>query len=261
MNILVCVKRVPETGGRIVLTPDGQEIDRRYLGFTVSPHEECAVEEAVRIVEAGGGSSTVLTLGPAAAEEQLRDALALGIERAVLLETDGNEWDPVSTAAAITIAVRDQEAAHGPFDLVLFGNESADSGGFQVGIRVAVALGRPVVNGIKSLALRDGTAVARREAPGGGWETYELPLPAVVGVKEGINLPRYPSVPGRIRAKKKEIERVAVVPPSFGSVPIGPRKELLRLPAEQESAVDVLGRGPEAAPAVVDLLEQIGVLS
>jgi electron transfer flavoprotein beta subunit len=260
MNILVCVKRVPETGGRIVLTPDGQEIDRRYLGFTVSPHEECAVEEAVRIVEAGGGTTAVLTLGPAAAEEQLRDALALGIERAVLLETDGNEWDPVSTAAAITSAIRDQEAANGPFDLILFGNESADSGGYQVGIRVAVALDRPVVNGIKSLTFRDGTAIARREAPGGGWETYELPLPAVVGVKEGINLPRYPSVPGRIRAKKKEIERVAAVP-DVGSVPTGPRKELLRLPIEQEAAVEILGRGPEAASAVVDLFEQIGVLS
>jgi electron transfer flavoprotein beta subunit len=261
MRVLVCIKRVPQTGGRIVLTPDGQEIDTKYLGFTVSPHEECAVEEAVRIVEAMGGSNAVLTLGPVAAEEQLRDALALGIERAVLLETDGSEWDPVSTAAAITGAVRDQEATDGPFELILFGNESADSGGFQVGIRVAVALGRPVVNGIKSLALRDGTAIARREAPGGGWETYELPLPAVVGVKEGINLPRYPSVPGRIRAKKKEIERVVAVVPKLGSARVGPKKELLRLPVEQEAAAEILGRGPEAAPAVVDMLEQIGALT
>ena len=261
MNILVCVKRVPETGGRIVLTPDGQEIDRKYLGFTISPHEECAVEEAVRIVEAGGGGTAVLTLGPAEAEEQLRDALALGVERAILLETDGGEWDPVSTAAAITAAIADQEAANGRFDLLLFGNESADSGGFQVGIRVAVALGRPVINGIKSLTLRDGVAIAKREAPGGGWESYELPLPAVVGVKEGINLPRYPSVPGRLRAKKKEVARVPLAAPAAGSVPLGPRKELLRLPEQDDAAVEVLGRGPEAAPAVVDMLEQIGVLA
>lgn len=261
MNILVCVKRVPQTGGRIVLTPDGQDIDRKYLGFTVSPHEECAVEEAVRLVEAGGGQTAVLSLGPAEAEEQLRDALALGIERAILLETDGGEWDPVSTAAAITTAIREQEAANGTFDLILFGNESADSGGFQVGIRVAVALGRPVVNGIKGLAVQDGTASARREAPGGGWETYELPLPAVVGVKEGINLPRYPSVPARLRAKRKEVEHVPATPPGAGSVALGPRKELLRLPAEPDAVVEILGHGPEAAPAVVDLLEQIGVLS
>jgi electron transfer flavoprotein beta subunit len=255
VNVLVCVKRVPATGGRIVLTPDGQEIDTRYLGFTVSPHEECAVEEAVRIVEAAGGSSTVLTLGPAAAEEQLRDAMAIGVERAILLESDGREYDPIATAAAITSAVRDQEAAHGPFDLILFGNESADSGGFQVGIRVAVALGRPVVNGVKSLSVGDGSVVARREAIGGGWETYELPLPAVVGVKEGINLPRYPSVPGRLRAKKKEVERLA---PAWSQE--GPVKVVLRLPEEQRSRAEVLGQGADAAPAVVDLLERIGAL-
>src|SRR6185295_10069267 len=81
MEILVCVKRVPATGGRINLTADGQAIDTRFLGFTVSPHEECAVEEAVRIVEAQGGSSAVLTLGPTAAEDQLRDAMAIGVER------------------------------------------------------------------------------------------------------------------------------------------------------------------------------------
>src|SRR4051812_21472736 len=159
MNILVCVKRVPATGGRIVLTPDGLDIDTRFLGFTVSPHEECAVEEAVRIVEARGGSSTVLTLGPAVAEEQLRDAMAIGIDRAILLETDGRDWDPVATARAIVAAIRAQEAANGPFDLILFGNESADSGGFQVGIRVAATLGRPCVTGVKALGPEDGRVV------------------------------------------------------------------------------------------------------
>ena len=256
MEILVCVKRVPATGGRIVLTPDGQEIDTRFLGFTISPHEECAVEEAVRIVEAQGGSSTVLTLGPAAAEGQLRDAMAVGIDRAILLETDGREFDPVATAAAIVETVRAHEAAGGPFDLILFGNEAADTGDFQVGIRVAVALGRPVVNGIKSLAVREGAALARREAPGGGWESYELPLPAIVSVKEGLNLPRYPSVPGRLRAKRKELVRVE---PAWSQA--GPLKLGLRLPEAQGAQVEILGRGPDAAPAVVDLLERIGVLA
>ena len=167
MNILVCVKRVPATGGRIVLTADGADIDTRYLGFTISPHEECAVEEAVRLVEANGGSTTVLTLGPGAAEDQLRDAMAIGIERAILLEIDEPEWDPGATAAAIVEAVRADEAARGPFDLILFGNESADAGGFQVGIRVAYALDRPVVTGIKSLTLGEGSVAARREAAAG----------------------------------------------------------------------------------------------
>jgi electron transfer flavoprotein beta subunit len=265
VNVLVCVKRVPQTGGRIVLTADGQAIDTKFLGFTISPHEECAVEEAVRIVEAHGGSSVVLTLGPAAAEDQLRDAMALGIDRAVFLETDGSEWDPVSTAAAIVDAVRADESSHGAYDLVLFGNESADAGGFQVGIRVAVALGRPVVTGLKGLEVGEGRVTARREAPGGGWETYELPLPAVVGVKEGINLPRYPSVPGRLRAKKKEVERIPVGtagggPAAAAGAALGPSMVVLRLPDEQRSEAEVIGRGADAAPAVVDLLEKLGVL-
>jgi electron transfer flavoprotein beta subunit len=254
VNILVCVKRVPATGGRILLTADGQEIDTRYLGFTVSPHEECAVEEAVRIVEAQGGSSTVLTLGPEVASEQLRDAMAIGIEKAVLLETDGADWDPYATASAIVDAIRALEAEDGPFDLLLFGNEAADTGDFQVGIRVATVLGRPVVSGIKAIVAGDGRVEARREA-GGGWEVFELPMPAVLGVKEGLNLPRYPSVPGRLRARKKEIVRMT---PTRG--PGGPTKERLRLPEGTESQVEVIGEGAAAAPAVVELLGRLGVL-
>jgi electron transfer flavoprotein beta subunit len=254
VRILVLVKRVPATGGRIVLADDARSIDTRYLGFVVSPHEECAVEEAVRLIDANGGESVVLTLGPTEAADQLRDALAIGIERAVLLETDGSDWDPVATAGAITDAVKDLEAAGGPFDLILAGNESADSGGYQVAIRVAVALDRPIVTGIKALEVRDGVATARRQVPGGA-DVYELPLPAVVAVREGINLPRYPSVPGRLRAKRKEIERI--VPERR---PGGPTLDRLQVPVEQEQHVEILGNGPEAAPRVVELMRELGVL-
>jgi electron transfer flavoprotein beta subunit len=254
MNILVCIKRVPATGGRILLTPDGQDIDTRYLGFTISPHEECGVEEAVRIVEAQGGSSTVLTLGPEVASEQLRDAMAIGIDRAVLLETDGADWDPIATAAAIVDAVRTLEAEGERFDLLLFGNEAADTGDFQVGIRVATALGLPSVAGIKAIEVADGGVVARREF-GGGWEVFELPMPAVLGVKEGLNLPRYPSVPGRLRARKKEIIRMTPTARAGG-----PTKERLRLPEGNESTVEVIGHGAAAAPAVVELLTRLGVI-
>ncbi|MGH7268572.1 MAG: electron transfer flavoprotein subunit beta/FixA family protein, partial [Candidatus Rokuibacteriota bacterium] len=207
MNVLVCVKRVPAVAGKIALTADEREIDTRHLAFTMSPHEECAAEEAVRLVAAHGGESTVLTLGPEAATEQLRDAMAIGVDRAVLLETDGREWDPRGTAAAIVEAVRARETAGAAFDLLLFGNEAADTGDYQVGIRVAHALDRPCVTGVKTLAVRDGRVSASREAPG-GWEIFEVPLPAVLTVKEGLNLPRYPSLPGRLKAKKKPIERL-----------------------------------------------------
>jgi electron transfer flavoprotein beta subunit len=250
VNVLVCVKRVPATGGRIALTADEQEIDTRFLGFTVSPHEECAVEEAVRLVEAHGGSSTVLTLGPEVAVEQLRDALALGIERAILLETDGREWDAGATAQAIADVARG-----GGYDLLLLGNESADAGGYQVGIRVAHALGLPCVTGVKALEIRDQTAVAKREAAG-SWELFEIPLPAVVTVKEGINLPRYPSIPGRLRAKRQPIERVTPTWPGNRL-----QKVRLRLPLEQEKRVEILGQGAEAAPRVVETLRELGLVS
>src|ERR1700729_719198 len=139
-------------GGKIVVTADGQDVDTRMSGFTMSPHEECAVEEAVRLVERHGGSSTVLTLGPADAEAQLRYALSLGIARGVLLENDGAELGPQVTARRIVEAVTAQQRAGADFDLLLFGNEAPDTGDFQVGIRVAEQLGLPCVTGIKELS-------------------------------------------------------------------------------------------------------------
>ena len=114
---------------------------------------------------------------------------------------------PRRRPAAIVEAVRADEAASGPFDLILFGNESADSGGFQIGLRVAHALGRPCATGLKAVTV-DGGVVRCEQEEGGGRDVYELPLPAVVTVLEGLNLPRYPSVPGRMRAGKQAARRV-----------------------------------------------------
>jgi len=249
LNVVVCVKRVPETGARISLTADEQSIDTAHLGFTISPHEECAVEEAIRLVAAEGGSTAVLTLGPPAALEQLQNALAMGIETATLLETgEGEDWDPEATARALAAALQGRA-----FDLLLFGNESADNGNYQVPVRVAHALGLPCVTGIKGIEIRDGSAVARRET-GGGWEVFELPLPAVIAVREGINLPRYPSLPGRLRAKKTEVERL--VPERREG---GLAKVRLALPVEAERTVEILGEGAAAAPRVVAVLRELGL--
>ena len=254
MNILVCVKRVPLTGGKITLTEDEQAIQTRHLGFTVSPHEECAAEEAIRLVEAHGGESVVLTLGPAEAEEQLRDMMAIGIDRGIHLVTDGGEWDPQATAAAIVDAVR---ADGTQFDLLLFGNESADAGNYQVAVRVAYALGLPVVNGIKGISVDgDGLRCEReRTSHPPGRDVYAVPMPAVVTVLEGINLPRYPSVPGRMRAKRKPL---AAAEPARAQ----PRLEMVRLklPASSSKQAEVLGHGADAAPRVVEILSEIGVM-
>jgi electron transfer flavoprotein beta subunit len=254
MNILVGIKRVPATAGQIALTPDGQEIDTRYLGFTVSPHEECAVEEAVRLTEKHGGSSTVLTLGPEAAIDQLRDAMALGIERALLLETDGREWDPVATSSAIVEAIEAERNAGRTYDLLMFGNESADSAGYQVGVRVADALDLPCVTGIKALEISDGRAIVRRQTES-GWEVADVPLPAVLTVKEGINLPRYPSLPGRLKAKKKDIERIK---PEWRDG--GLEKVRLTLPVQAGHSVEILGKDGDAGMQVVELLQRLRLL-
>jgi electron transfer flavoprotein beta subunit len=251
VNILVCVKRVPLTGGKITLTEDERAIQTRHLGFTVSPHEECGAEEVIRLVEAHGGESVVLTLGPPEAEEQLRDMMAIGIDRGIHLVTDGSEWDPQATAAAIVGAIA---AEAEPFDLILFGTESADAGNYQVAIRVANALGLPVVNGIKSIEVEpDGLRCEQEVAS--GRDVYVVPSPAVVTVKEGINLPRYPSVPGRMRAKRKPIE-------SSEPARSDAKLEMVRLvlPEGSSKQAEILGRGPEAAPAVVSILQEIGVV-
>jgi electron transfer flavoprotein beta subunit len=254
MNVLVCIKRAPATGAKIVLTTDEQAIETRRLGFTISPHEECGVEEAVRLIEKHGGTSTVLTLGPEAATEQLRYAMAQGIDRAVLLETDDGDWGPIATAKAIVKAIQAQQDEVGAFDVLLFGNESADNGGYQVGIRVAHGLDLPCVSGIKALDINNGTAIARREA-GGGWEIFEVSLPAVFTVKEGINLPRYPSLPGRLKAKKKEIPHLGPERTEDGL-----RKIRLKVPKEQAAGAEILGEGPQAAPKIVEILKKVGGL-
>jgi electron transfer flavoprotein beta subunit len=251
VNVLVCVKRVPLTGGKIVLTEDERAISTRHLGFTISPHEECGAEEAVRLVEGHGGTSTVLTLGPPEAEEQLRDMMAIGVGRAVHLLTDGGEWDPQATAAAIVEAIR---AEPEPYDLILFGNESADAGNYQVAIRVAHALGLPCVTAVKGLSVEGANVRCEQEVPAGR-DVYVVPMPAVLTVKEGLNLPRYPSVPGRLRAKRKPVAASTPERPE-------PRLEMVRLVLQPGSGkkAEVLGRGPDAAPAVVGILRELGLV-
>jgi len=254
LRIAVCVKRVPITGGRIVLTDDATAINTQHLGFTISPHEECGVEEAVRLIEANKGESVVFTLGPAEAVEQLRDCMALGIDRAIHLRTYGRDWDGEATAAALAQVIRDDEAVEGRFDLIFFGNESADSGGFQVGVRVAYALGRSCVTGLKKVTL-EGASVRCEQEVEAGRDVYMVPLPAVLTVKEGLNLPRYPSVPGRMRARGKPVTMLNPQRPE-------PRLELVRLavPPGQGRRAESLGSGAPAAPAVVDVLQQAGLL-
>ena len=197
----------------------------------------------------------MLTLGPPEAEEQLRDTLAIGADRGILLATDGAEWDPQATAAAIVAAIEAEQAAGGDFDLIVFGNESADSGNYQVGIRVAHALGRPVVTGLKGLSV-DGRRGARCEQEvAGGRDVYVVPA-ARGGDRARGHQPaalsrrcRRSCAPARSRSTGATPERPE------------PRLEKLRLvvPPGQGKQAEMLGEGPEAAPAVVGVMRELGV--
>jgi electron transfer flavoprotein beta subunit len=221
------------------------------LGWTLSPHEVFAVEAAVQLAE-GAGSVIAFSLGTADSAEQIREVMAVGVDRGVLLETDGADWDGQATAAALSAAITDDET---DFDAVILGTESADASGYQVGVRIAHALGWPIVTNVKGLSVEGGVARCERVV-GSEREVYEVTLPAVIAVKDGVNIPRYPSVPGRIKARKKPLDTVTPE-----SRPARMEKVKLALPPQETSSAKVLGSGAEAAPQIVEVLKEIGVLT
>jgi electron transfer flavoprotein beta subunit len=249
-DVLVCIKRVPDVSGEVLLTDDGLAVDARHVGFTVSPHEECAVELATQIAESSGGTATVLTVGPAESVEQLRNALAVGCSAGILIEADTDKYGPADIADLIADVVRARS-----FDLILLGNDAADTGDFQVPVRLAYALDRPVLTGISRCTVSGTQVTATGEGPD-GTEVFEVPAPAVVAVMEGGVSPRYPSITGRMKAKKAPIETLQ---PS--TEPRGTGRVRLKVPPPRQGTVQVLGNGAAAAPAVVDLLFELGVVT
>lgn len=247
MKALVCIKRVPDTSGQVTLTDDAQAVDGRYAGYTVSDHENCALEVALQAADEVG----VVSVGGADTVEQIRSALALGATAAVHVQADPVTLGPADVARELAAVV----TGMGDVDLVLTGNDAADTGDFQVPIRLGYALGWPVVTGIKTVTVQDGTAVCVGDSPEGGTDTYRLPLPAVVAVLEGGVEPRYPTVRGRMAARKVTIDTRAAA-----TGPQGTDRVRLRLPPPVPSTVEVLGQGPGAAGAVVDVFARLGVL-
>ncbi len=202
MKIAVCIKRVPDSETRVKIAPDGKSLDEAGVKFVLNPYDEFAVEEALRRREqAGAGEVAVFSLGPAAAQETIRMALAMGADRGVLLQVDGIPGDGLVVARALAAALKD-----GGFDLVLFGKLAIDDYNHQVGPMVAELLGLPCVTAVSHLEIADGKGVAEREIEG-GVEVCEFPLPAVLTVDKGLNEPRYPALKGIMAAKKKPIGR------------------------------------------------------
>ncbi len=252
IRVLVAVKRVVDVSGELRLTSDLQGLDGRFVGHTIGNHDACAVEMGIRVAEQTGGSVTV---GPREAVEQIRSALALGAHAGILVETDPVALGPGDVAAEIAAVVESAEQADEPFDLLLLGNDAADTGDFQVPVRLAYALSRPIVTGASVARVADGDLVATVRGPYGE-ETYVVPLPAVAAVLEGGTEPRYPSLRGRMAAKKIEVQVRSPVGEATGSGRIQ-----WHLPSKPPSSTELLGTGPQAAPAIVEVLRRMSLLS
>ena len=204
MNVVACVKQVPSSEARIQIAADGRSIDRSSVEFVVNPYDEYAVEEGLRTREKFGGSLTVLSVGPAKAEEALRTCLALGADRALILKDDALQGsDPLGVARILAEAIRPLNA-----DLILCGKTSIDVEDHGVGVALAELLGLPHVSVVSKLEWIDERNIRVEREIEGAVEIVEVSCPAVLTANKGLNEPRYPSLPGIMKAKKKPIEEI-----------------------------------------------------
>jgi electron transfer flavoprotein beta subunit len=245
MKIAVCIKRVPDSETRVKIGADGKRLDEAGVKFVMNPYDEFAVEEALRRKEhAGSGEVAVLCLGPAAAQETIRTALAMGADRGILLQVDTIPADPYETAKVIAA-----ELKAASWDLILFGRMAIDDYNHQVGPLVAELLGLPCVTAVSQLALEGSKGVAEREIEG-GIEVVEFPLPAVLTADKGLNEPRYPALKGIMAAKKKPLE-VKPVQVGAGAIEVA----ALTPPPERKEG-RIVGEGAAAVPELVRALRE-----
>lgn len=245
MKIAVCIKRVADSETRVKIAADGKSLDEAGVKFVLNPYDEFAVEEALQRKEkSGAGEVAIVCLGPAAAQETIRTALAMGADRGVLLQTDRIPADGLEVAKALAA-----ELQAGGYDLILFGKLAIDDSNHQVGPMVAELLGLPCVTAIAHLQLEAGTGVAGREIEG-AMEVVEFPLPAVLTTDKGLNEPRYPALKGIMAAKKKPLE---VKPVTLGA---GGIEILAMLPPPERKAGRIVGEGAAAVPELVRLLRE-----
>jgi electron transfer flavoprotein beta subunit len=244
MNIVTCIKRVPTTDLNPKVGSDGKSLDAAGIQYMVSFYDEIAVEEAVQTKEKVGGEVTVLTIGPPEASKEVRECLAKGADKGVIL-TDPN-WqsrDALSTAKALKAKIEELGA-----DLVFCGRLATDRDNAAVGPMLATLLGWPCANDATEVEIADGKGTAKREADG-GLETYTFDLPAVITCQKDLNEPRYAGLKGIMAAKKKPLEEVAC--PDFPN-----QMEIVSLDLPPERAEGrIVGQGAEAVPALIDALQ------
>jgi electron transfer flavoprotein beta subunit len=242
LKIAVCLKRVPDTTTKIVIGQDGKSIEEKGVKFVPNPYDEYALEEAIKLKElAGAGETVAISLGSDASAETLRTALAMGIDRAVLLQSPGSP-DGYEVAKALAM-----ELKGGGYDLVLFGKMAVDDYNHQVGVMVAELLEVPCITTVAHLTVANGSVAAEREIEG-GIELVTCSTPAVLTCDKGLNNPRLPSLKGIMAAKKKPLD---TKPVSLGAGTI--EIQSLTLPPER-SAGKIVGEGADAVLPLIALL-------
>jgi electron transfer flavoprotein beta subunit len=242
MKIVVCIKRVPDTEARIRIAADGAGIDAAGVKFVISPYDEFALETALRLKDADSATEVVaMTVGESTSAEQLRSALAMGADRAVLLKGQPG-FDGLATARALAAGITDIGA-----DLVLLGMKAVDFDQQQVAPMLAELLDMPCVTVASTLDLEDGAVVCHREVEG-GVEVVEASMPAVVSITKGEYEPRYPSLKGIMAAKKKPLEEK--------DAQLGESRITMRglVPPPERPAGRIVGTGVDAVPELVRLL-------
>lgn len=244
MRIAVCLKRVPDTTAKIAIAADGKSIDEAGVKFVPNPYDEYAIEEALKLKEAAGAGETVVyAVGGDAAQETIRTALAMGVDRGVLLQT-AVVPDGLEVARALAAELRGAG-----FDLILAGKLAVDDYNHQVGPMLAELLELPCVTAASHLTVGAGALEAEREIEG-GIETSTCALPALVTCDKGLNTPRLPSLKGIMAAKKKPLETKPVTLGSGTVTILG-----LSLPPDRKPG-QIVGEGPDAVPALVRLLRE-----
>jgi len=242
VKIAVCVKRVPDSEARIKVNAEKSGIDESGIKFVLNPYDEFAVEEALKLKEASGGEVVAVSVGGQASQETIRTALAMGVDRGVLLESATLPLDPLPIARALAGELKD-----GGFDLLLCGKTAIDDSSQAVGPMVAELLEWACVTSISALEISDGRGRAEREIEG-GVEVVEFALPAVLTADKGLNEPRYPALKGIMQAKKKPLE---VKPVSLDDTGI----EVVNLaPPPERPAGRIVGEGVDAVPALIEAL-------
>lgn len=244
MNSIVCVKRTPDTETRIQIASDGQSIEVRDVNYILNPYDEYAVEEAIRLKEQFGGEVTVLCLGPPEAVSVLRNAVALGADRAILLKTDIIGIDSAQTAVALAEAIQEQA-----YDIIWFGKQAVDDDNAQVGPMVAELLSIPSVCQVVKLEATPDRLVAVCEVEGAE-ESVETGFPVAVTAQKGLNEPRYASLKDLMRAKRTPIDERDVVLKSARVETVA-----LALPPQRQAG-RFNGKGIEAVPELVRRLRE-----